>query len=164
MKDKLEFVGEIMEKLTYKRIESQEDKDIFLINEINSKPEIKKYISIGDNYFNYVTTTENVFFYKVYKERNFVGTIHLEKNDNIIYMDILIFPEFQKSGLGTKVINDIKDDIFNLSFKKIKVSIDENNIPSLRLFEKAGFKFVSQEDELKNYEYLKNNKEQIKNK
>ena len=164
MKDKLEFVGEIMNKLTYKRIVSQEDKDIFLINEIHSKPEIKKYISIGDNYFNYVTTTENVFFYKVYKEQNLVGTIHLEKNDYIIYMDILIFPEFQKSGLGTKVINDIKDDIFNLSFKKIKVSIDENNIPSLRLFEKAGFKFVSQEDELKNYEYLKNNKEQAKNK
>ena len=155
MKDKIEFVGEIMNELTYKRIVSQEDKDIFLINEIHSKPEIKKYINIGDNYFNYVTTTENVFFYKVYKERNLVGTIHLEKNDNIIYMDILIFPEFQKSGLGTKVINDIKNDIFNLSFKKIEVSIDENNIPSLRLFEKVGFKFVSQEDELKNYEYLK---------
>ena len=102
-----------------------------------------------------VNLHENVFFYKVYKERNLVGTIHLEKNDNIIYMDILIFPEFQKYGLGTKVINDIKNDIFNLSFKKIEVSIEENNIPSLRLFEKVGFKFVSQEDELKNYEYLK---------
>lgn len=79
-------------------------------------------------------------------------------------MDILIFPEFQKSGLGTKVINDIKKDIFNLSFKKIEVSIDENNSPSLRLFENAGFKFVSQEDELKNYEYLKYNKEQVKKK
>lgn len=96
-----------------------------------------------------------MFFYKVYKEWNFIGTIHLEKNDNIIYMDILIFPEFQNSGLGTKVINDIKDDIFNLSFKKIKVSIDDNNISSLSFFEKVGFKFVSQEDELKNYEYLK---------
>ena len=101
----------------------------------------------------------NNYFYKVYKKRNLVGTIHLEKNDNIIYMDIIIFPEFQNSGLGTKVINDIKNDIFKLSFKKIEVSIDENNIPSLRLFEKVGFKFVSQEDELKNYEYLKNNKE-----
>jgi RimJ/RimL family protein N-acetyltransferase len=143
---------------------SQEDKDIFLIYEMHTKPEIKKYISISDNYFNYVTNTENVFFYKVYKDLNLVGTVHLEKNDNILYMDILIFPEFQKSGLGTKVINDIKDDIFNLSFKKIKVSIDENNIPSLKLFENSGFKFVSQEDELKNYEYLKYNKEQVKKK
>ena len=147
-----------MKKLTYKRIVSQEDKDIFLINEIHSKHEIKKYISIGDNYFNYVTTTENVFFYKVYKERNFVGTIHLEKNDNIIYMDILIVPEFQKSGLGTKVINDIKDDIFNLSFKKIKVSIDENNIPSLRLFEKAGFKLLYSDYYIKENPYLEKNK------
>ena len=143
-----------MNKLTYKRIVSQEDKDIFLINEIHSKPEIKKYISIGDDYFNYVTTTENVFFYKVYKERNLVGTIHLEKNDNIIYMDILIFPEFQKAGFGTKVISDIKNDIFNLNIKKIEVSIAESNIPSLKLFEKSRFKFVSQDNGLKNYEYL----------
>ena len=153
-----------MSDLIYKILKCEKDKDVLLIKNIHNIPEIKKYISINDNYFNYVTTTENVFFYKVYKERIFVGTINLEKNDNIIYMDILIFPEFQKFGLGTKVINDIKDDIFNLSFKKIKVSVDENNIPSLRLFEKAGFKFVSQEDELKNYEYLKNNKEQVNNK
>ena len=38
MKDRLEFVGEIMNELTYKRIVSQEDKDIFLINEIHSNP------------------------------------------------------------------------------------------------------------------------------
>ena len=68
-----------------------------------------------------------------------------------------------RPALHRRRINDIKDDIFNLSFKKVKVSVDENNILSLRLFEKAGFKFVSQEDELKNYEYLKNNKEQVKN-
>ena len=144
-----------MSKLTYKRMVNQEDKDIFLINEMHSKPEIKKYINISDNYFNYVTNTENVFFYKVYKDRNLVGTIHLEKNDNILYMDILIFPEFQKAGLGTKVISDIKNDIFNLNIKKIEVSIAESNIPSLKLFEKSGFKFVSQDNGLKNYEYLK---------
>lgn len=144
-----------MNKLKYKRMVNQEDTDIFLINEMHSKPEIKKYISISDNYFNYVTTTENVFFYKVYKDRNLVGTIHLEKNDNILYMDILIFPEFQKAGLGTKVISDIKNDIFNLNIKKIEVSIAESNIPSLKLFEKSGFKFISQDNGLKNYEYLK---------
>ena len=146
-----------MSDLIYKILKCEKDKDVLLIKNIHNIQEIKKYININDNYFNYVTTTENVFFYKVYKKRNLIGTIHLEKNDNIIYMDILIFPEFQKSGLATKVINDIKNDIFNLSFKKIKVSIDENNIPSLRLFEKSGFKFISQEDELKNYEYSKNN-------
>ena len=146
-----------MSDLIYKILKCEKDKDVLLIKNIHNIPEIKKYININDNDFNYVTTTENVFFYKVYKKRNLIGTIHLEKNDNIIYMDILICPKFQKSGLGTNVINDIKNDIFNLSFKKIKVSIDENNIPSLRLFEKLGFKFISLEDELKNYEYSKNN-------
>jgi len=146
-----------MSDLIYKRIVNPEDKDVLLIKEIHLKPEIKKYISISENYFNYVTNTENVYFYKVYVDKTLVGTIHLEKHDNILYMDILIFPEFQNSGLGTKVIIDIKNDIFNLDFKKIEVSIDQSNIPSLRFFEKLSFNLVSQEDELKNYEYLINN-------
>ena len=149
MLNKFEFI--------YKRIVNPEDKDVLLIKEIHLKPEIKKYISISENYFNYVTNTENVYFYKVYVDKTLVGTIHLEKHDNILYMDILIFPEFQNSGLGTKVIIDIKNDIFNLDFKKVEVSIDQSNIPSLRLFEKLSFNLVSQEDELKNYEYLINN-------
>ena len=146
-----------MSDLIYKRMVHIEDKDVFLIKEIHLKPEIKKYISISDNYFSYVTNTENVYFYKVYMDKALVGTIHLEKHDNILYMDILIFPEFQNSGLGTKVIIDVKNDIFNLDFKKIEVSIVESNIPSLRLFEKLSFNLVSQEDELKIYEYQMNN-------
>lgn len=146
-----------MSDLIYKRMVHIEDKDVFLIKKIHLKPEIKKYISISDNYFSYVTNTENVYFYKVYMDKALVGTIHLEKHANILYMDILIFPEFQNSGLGTKVIIDVKNDIFNLDFKKIEVSIDESNIPSLRLFEKLSFNLISQEDELKIYEYQINN-------
>ncbi len=90
-------------------------------------------------------------------DKTLVDTIHLEKHDNIMYMDILIFPEFQNSGLGTKVIINIKNDIFNLDFKKIEVSIDESNVPSLRIFEKLSFNLVAQEDELKIFEYQINN-------
>ena len=36
-----------------------------------------------------------------------IGTIHLEKHENLLYMDILIFPKFQRKGFATKVIKDI---------------------------------------------------------
>ena len=56
-------------------------------------------------------------------------------------------------GLGTKVIRDIQQDIFEINYDKIFVSIDERNVASIRLFEKSGFLMESQEDELLNFVY-----------
>lgn len=140
-----------MSNLIYKRMLSIDDEDIYKIKLIHQIPQISQYISISDNYFHYVTSTKNVYFYKIYYDDKLVGTTHIEKQQNILYMDILVFPEFQGNGIGTKIVTDIQNDIFKLGYDKIEVSIDEKNIPSLRLFEKAGFVFVSKEDELKNY-------------
>ena len=147
----------MMNDLTYTRIISEDDVDISKLLPIYQMPDISQYISIGDNYFHYVANTENVYFYKIYKNEKLIGTIHLEKHKNLLYMDILIFPEFQKMGFATKVIKDIQKDIFKLNYKKIEISIDERNIASITLFENAGFSFVSKEDELMNFVYQKTN-------
>ena len=142
-----------MTDFTYKRLLSKDDVDISQILNVYRLPVVSKFVSVSDNYFHYVTSTENVYFYKMYKQEKLFGTIHLEKNIDLLYMDIVIFPEFQKMGLGTKVIRDIQQDIFNIHYDKIVVSIDESNIASIRLFEKSGFLMESQEDELLNFVY-----------
>ncbi len=146
-----------MTDLTYTRIISEDDVDISELLPIYQMPDISQYISIGDNYFHYVTNTENVYFYKIYKYEKLIGTIHLEKHGDLLYMDILIFPEFQRMGFATKVIKDIQKDIFKLNYKRIEISIDKRNIVSITLFENAGFSFVSKEDELMNFVYQKTN-------
>lgn len=70
-------------------------------------------------------------------------------------MDILIFPKFQRRGFAAKVVRDIQNDKFRLNYDKIEISIDESNIASRKLFENAGFTFVSKEDELLNFVYEK---------
>lgn len=142
-----------MSDLIYKRMISIDDEDIYKIKLIHQLPQISQYISLSDNYFHYVTNTKNIYFYKTYYDDKLVGTIHIEKQQNILYMDIVVFPEFQKKGIGTKIVIDIQNDIFKLGYDKIEVSIDEKNIASIRLFEKVGFYFVSKEDELNNYVY-----------
>lgn len=139
--------------MRYRRILSEDDADIPLLLKIYQQPSVSQFISISDNYFSYVTTTENVYFYKVYENDKLIGAIHLEKNENLLYMDILIFPEFQRMGFATRVIKDIQDDIFGLNYDRIEISIDEVNTASLRLFEGAGFSFASREDELLNFVY-----------
>lgn len=80
-------------------------------------------------------------------------TIHLEKCEDLLYMDILIFPEYQRMGFATSVVGDIQNDVFGLKFNRIEIAIDESNAASIKLFERAGFSFVSREDELLNFAY-----------
>ena len=139
--------------MRYTRILSEDDVDIPQLLQIYQMPNISQFISISDNYFHYVTNTEDVYFYKVYKNEKLIGAIHLEKHENILYMDILIFPQFQRRGFGTRVIKDIQDDIFGLNYDRIEISIDEANTASIKLFESAGFLFETREDELLNFVY-----------
>ena len=139
--------------LTYSRILSEDDSDISHLLEIYQQPAISRFLSISDNYFNYVTNTENVYFYKVYASEKLIGTTHLEKCEDLLYMDILIFPEYQRMGFATSVVADIQNDAFGPKFKRIEIAIDESNVASIKLFERVGFTFVSKEDELLNYAY-----------
>ena len=144
-----------MTSLSYKKMTSENDADISQLLEIYNIPIISQFISIGDNYFHYVTNSKNVYFYKVYESEKLIGAIHLEKNEHLLYMDILIFPKFQRMGFGTKVLKDVLNDTFGLGYDRIEVSIDNSNLASVKLFENAGFSFVSQDDELLNYVYIR---------
>ena len=144
-----------MDRLTYTRIVSEDDVDIITLSRIFQIPSVSQFISISDVYFHYVTNTENVYFYKIYENKRLVGTIHLEKYDDLLSMSILIFPEYQRMGLASEVIKDVQNDIFGLNYKKIEISIDERNIASRKLFKNTGFSFVSKEDELMIFVYEK---------
>ena len=139
--------------MRYTRMLSEDDVDIPQLLQTYQMPSISQFISISDNYFRYVTNTEDVYFYKVYKNEELIGTIHLEKHGYTLYMDILILPKFQRMGFATRVIEDIQDDIFGLNYNRIEISIDERNTASIKLFESAGFSVVSREDELLNFVY-----------
>ena len=119
-------------------------------------PSVAQFISIDEtNYWNYVTSTDNVWFYKILEEDCLVSTIHLELNDDILYMDVVVLPKYQKKGIATKILNDIKSGKLGIDFNKIKISVDERNIASIKLFENAGFVLIGKDDELFEYEYKK---------
>ncbi len=135
--------------MNYIQITSEADSDIPYIISIHKLPEISRFISINEkNYFHYVTTTENVFYFKVYKYDDLVAALHCELLDNVIYLSILVMPEFQRQGVGTAILSDIQSAVIPIAFTQIKVSIDKSNVPSLRLFMKMGFKKTSEDDEL----------------
>ena len=143
-----------MTRLTYAKMLSADDVDISYITKYYENPKVSHFLSIGDNYFSYVTGTENVHFYKVYSNETLVGVVHLEKQKTSLFLSVLVFPEFQKMGFGTRIIDDVKKDVFGLDYDRIEVSVDEKNTASLRLFKNAGFTEGSKQDELINFTYI----------
>lgn len=140
--------------MIYRLIVSIADSDIPYLSHILNLPEISRYISIDkDNYWNYVTSTDNVFYYKVYICEKLVAAVHLEISDHVLFMDIMVIPEYQKQGIGSSILEDIIDGKLQSGFDSIEVSIDKSNSVSIRLFEKCGFIPVSAEDELIYYRY-----------
>lgn len=143
--------------MKYQRITDTQDKDIPYLTSVFKMPEVSRYISIDEeNYWNYVAKEENVYFFKTYNDSGeLVAAIQCEIWDSTLYMAVTVVPEFWRKGIGTEILNDIKTGKTPLCFEKIEVSIDKSNTASIALFEKAGFKKVSKEDELINYIYEK---------
>ena len=140
--------------MNYLRITGTDDQDIPYLTAILHLPEISRFLSIDDDhYWSYVTSSENVRYYKAYDGGSLVGAVHLETDQKTLYMDIMVMPDYQRRGMGTKILGDILDGKFPISFDTVEVSVDERNAASIRLFEKMGFLRVSQEDELINYRY-----------
>lgn len=141
-------------KIRYVKITNIADKDIPCLVYVHNLPEISRFISISENFWNYVTSTENVFYYKVYDGSELAGSLQLELSGDTLYMSILVFPEHQKKGIGTAVVKDVQNDVFGLGFKRIEVSVDVSNHASLKLFEKYGFEETSRDGELLNLMYV----------
>ena len=142
--------------MKYIRLKDIRDRDIPELSSLYRMPEISRFIHIDEaHYWDYVTGSENVFYYKVYRDELLVAAIHCELTDHVLFMDIAVFPEHQRHGIGSRILRDIQDGLVLDGFRRIEVSIEESNEASRRLFEKMGFVLTSTEDELILYTYQK---------
>lgn len=144
-----------MNRLTFILIESTEDEDLGIIKEGYSNPLVERFISIdNENYWSYVTKSENVYFYKLYNEDSPVGTVHCEVYDGVLYLSVVVFIQYQNRKIGSDAIKCVIEGITGLDFKEIQVSVDEKNTASMRLFQNAGFIKIGQKDGLVDLQYI----------
>ena len=140
--------------MNYQKITEITDRDIPYLTEMLTAPEIARYISINeDHYWNYVTKSSYVSYFKAYDQDELVGAVHCEIMNKTLSISILVVPKHQKKGYGTAILKDIQARALPVEFDTIEASVDERNRASIRLFEKMGFVPVSKEDELISYVY-----------
>lgn len=141
-------------RINFSQITSLKDPDIPRLLEVHMLPENLRFIEINEKkYFKYVTKSNNVFYYKIFDKDTLIGSIHCELSGKTMYLSLLVFPDHQNKGYGTKTLKDIINGIISLDFETIEVSINNDNFPSLHLFEKVGFTKTSVDGELINYTY-----------
>lgn len=135
-------------------LDSVNDMDMPKIQSVYTHSSISRFICINtDNYWHYVTATENVYFYKVYDRNNLISTVHCELYDKVLHLALVVFPEHQRMGLGATILKAIQKGDLDLSFDKIHASIELQNFASRRLFEKSGFDCIAKGNDLLEYEY-----------
>ena len=144
-----------MNKLAFSLLKSTDDTDLKIIKENYNKPSVERFVDINkEKYWIYVTEAENVYFYKVYNDDILSGTVHCELCDGVLYLAVVVFPEFQNKKIATAMVNAVLDGITGLEFNEIQVSVDEKNAASLKLFRNIGFVQIGQEDELVEFKYI----------
>jgi len=102
------------------------------------------YYSSHKRWFRKVLQDERrILLIAVYKDED-VGIIRydIDKERNLANMNIYVRPDKQNQGIGTKMIHAgecwIREN--KLFVKKITATVSKENLISLKLFEKAGFR------------------------
>jgi len=106
--------------ISYEKLKNEDKKDIDFLKKCCNNPEIEKFIKLSDSFFDFVTKTPNIYYYKIKIENEIVGGLHLQVSENVLYLSIWVLPSFQRKGIAEHVINDLKSDCFKLNYNEIE--------------------------------------------
>lgn len=71
------------------------------------------------------------------------GRLYVQRrNDEIRVVDIALLPEFQRHGIGGKIMRDLIDEA-HASGIPVRIHVEQNN-PAMRLYERLGFEKISE--------------------
>lgn len=133
--------------LEYKVIDGK-DKDVDLLTSIKLvtmiDDEMDKNLSYNEKNKIKKTITSNIELtcmqYKIiYVDKKIAGAyLVLPYEDGNIIDEIFLFPEYRSKGIGTRIINKLKDEE-----KPLYIWVYKNNSDAIRLFTKLGFVIIS---------------------
>lgn len=78
----------------------------------------------------------------IYKAKNPVGIVRLEKKKDIYLISYLITPKFRRKGYAFKALNDLINIFRKKNKKKIHAYVNKKNLASIKIFFKLKFKSI----------------------
>jgi len=75
-----------------------------------------------------------------------IGYGHLDKEGNNVWFGIAIIEDFVGKKMGSIIIKYLLDKADQLKLPVLRLSVDESNIPAIKLYEKYGFEKKDERD------------------
>ena len=135
---------------TYEIPLTPNDHDLAELVRIHSEPSVSKYISISENYFEYVIDAKDVVYYKIVADGKTVGGIHCEQSGDLVYLSICIDAEHRRLGIAENALRQLFVKL-RTNMNTVEISINDTIFPSIQLFKKLCFIEIGKEDELITY-------------
>lgn len=73
-----------------------------------------------------------------------IGYGHLDKEDDIIWLGIVVKKNFQGQGASKRIMTLLINRARTLDINYIQLSVDKNNIKAIKLYRKYGFDIISE--------------------
>jgi ribosomal protein S18 acetylase RimI-like enzyme len=85
----------------------------------------------------------HVFTCLIIHENNMIGYGHLDEEDGVVWMGLLIKKEFQGKGLASHLIGLFILKGKELGLKHIQLTVDADRPLAIKLYERFGFKEIA---------------------
>ena len=72
-------------------------------------------------------------------EGKIVAYAHLDQDQHLIWFGVCVLPEYQKQGIGSKILHYIFTFCRNHRIQEIHLSVDKTNLVAKHLYQKFGF-------------------------
>lgn len=73
-----------------------------------------------------------------------MGIVPASFQGTFFLWEIGVASSYRGLGIGGKLVRELENELRKLDFKRIEVTIDPVNLPSRKLFEKMGYKNISE--------------------
>ena len=104
-----------------------------------------------------ISKYDDRLLYGIYLDNKIIGMINeVEVVDRKIELGYFINPLYQNKGYCTEVLIKMIDELFSMGFDTIKTSVFIDNIPSMKVCNKAGMKNTNE------FEFVNYNGKEIK--
>lgn len=143
------------------RIKKADHNDLYTYyNWVNDKDVIKysftkKFISFDDHkkwFLNQLKFSKKNYLYIFYLKQLPIGQVRINCSNKICKIDYSVDKDFRSRGFAFQMISKIiKMRIFN--HKQFVAEVKKNNIPSIKVFKKLGFKYFSKKYKIKFYKF-----------
>ncbi|EAR02775.1 GNAT family N-acetyltransferase [Maribacter sp. HTCC2170] len=128
--------------------------DVLQISQKNTSELVSFIKNLGDEQesFRYfksrdVKALENhVFTFLLLLDKTPIGYGHLDAEDNIIWLGIVVKKEYQGKGFAKEIMLVLIDKAKELGLDSIQLSVDNDNVRALALYKRFGFEVVSENE------------------